>query len=334
MHAYEELTPNIITDALEALGFAVDGRLSALSSYENRVYLAMLDSGEGVVAKFYRPNRWSREQILEEHSFAFALTDAEVPLVAPFIMNGESLFSTKEIGLDVNSDFLFSVSPKRGGRSPNLDDPEILEWLGRYMARIHNVGQKEDFKYRETLNVHTLGTDSIHSLISLDAIPDLYKDVWCARCEEALKIVELAFQNKHDYLRIHGDCHSGNILWTPIELTFGGPHFVDLDDARMGPAVQDLWMLQSGDRAERNLQLCYLLDGYTSLRPFTSKELELIEPLRTLRMIHYSAWLARRSDDPSFVINFPWFWSADYWQTQIDTLNEQIEAMQEPPLVY
>jgi len=332
LHAYEALMPEVISDALEALGFQVDGRLSALSSYENRVYLAMLESGEGVVAKFYRPKRWSLEQILEEHAFAFALTDAEVPVVAPFIINGLSLFSTKDLGLKVPAEFLFSVSPKRGGRSPNLDDPDVLMWLGRYMARIHSVGQQEAFKYRENLDLQTLGLDSVSSLIQLDAIPHQFKERWILQCEIALDIVRQAFNSRPQSLRIHGDCHSGNILWTPQELQGGGPHFVDLDDARMGPAVQDLWMLLSGDRAERTFQLSSILEGYTSIRPFASSELALIEPLRTLRMVHYSAWLAKRADDPSFVINFPWFWSPDYWQTQIDILSEQIEAMQEPPL--
>ncbi len=332
MHAYDALMPEVIIDALAALGFLVDGRLSAMSSYENRVYLAMLESGEGVVTKFYRPKRWSPEQILEEHAFAFALMNAEVPMVAPFIINGLSLFSTKDLGLKVETEFYFSVSPKKGGRSPNLDDPNVLMWLGRYMARIHDVGQKEPFKYRETLDLQTLGLDSINSVIELDAIPLQFKDRWIQQCEIALDIVRQALNSKSQILRIHGDCHSGNILWTPIEITGGGPHFVDLDDARMGPAVQDLWMLLSGDRSERTYQLSSILEGYTSIRPFANSELALIEPLRTLRMIHYSAWLARRADDPSFVINFPWFWSPDYWQTQIDILNEQIEVMQEPPL--
>ncbi len=333
MHAYESLTPDLILDALGALGLELDGRLSGLSSYENRVYLAMLDEGAGVVAKFYRPGRWSEEQIREEHDFAQELLQEEVPVVAPLRFNGQTIHSTKRLGLKCEIDFLFSVCPQKGGRAPELDDVEVIGWLGRYLARIHNVGQAKTFKYRESVDTQTLGIEPQKILIQLECIPEQFKDRWINTCDKALAKVELAMRESFQYLRLHGDCHPGNILWTPLELEEGGPHFVDLDDARMGPAIQDLWMLQSGDRRERSYQLSVLLEGYCSLREFDMRELQLIEPLRTLRLIHYSAWLAKRADDPSFVINFPWFWSPDYWQTQIDTLNEQIEAMDEPCLV-
>jgi Ser/Thr protein kinase RdoA (MazF antagonist) len=334
LHDFESLTPNVILDALGALDLEADGRLSALSSYENRVYVVMLESGESVVAKFYRPRRWSKEQIMEEHEFALDLLSAEVPIVAPLALRGETLHSTQQLGVECSVDFLFSVSPKRGGRAPELDDPETLNWLGRYMARIHNTGQTRPFVHRERLNIETMGEDSVRAVIKHGSIPDNYKGRWLNQCETALNMVGQSALKQTQSLRIHGDCHSGNILWTPIELKDGGPHFVDLDDAKMGPAIQDLWMMLSGDRAQRNYQLCALLDGYTSLRDFNTQELQLIEPLRTLRMIHYSSWLCKRADDPSFAINFPWFWSAQYWQTQIDELSEQIEAMQEPALVY
>jgi Ser/Thr protein kinase RdoA (MazF antagonist) len=334
LHDFQALTPDVILDALSALGLEVDGRLSALSSYENRVYVVMLDSGESVVAKFYRPRRWSSEQILEEHAFALDLHNAEVPVVAPLVMHGETLHSTNRLGVECGVDFMFSVCPKRGGRAPELDDPEILSWLGRYMARIHNTGQTRPFVHRECLNIETMGEASVRAVTDIGLIPDIYKVKWLQHCEAALRIIGQSKLNEAQALRIHGDCHSGNILWTPIELSDGGPHFVDLDDAKMGPAVQDLWMMLSGDRAQRSYQLCALLDGYTSMREFDTEELQLIEPLRTLRMIHYSAWLCKRADDPAFAINFPWFWGAQYWQTQIDQLSEQIEAMQEPALVY
>jgi len=333
LHAYETLTPDVILGALEALGLALDGRLSTLSSYENRVYLAMLDNAQGVVAKFYRPNRWSKEQIKEEHEFALELQNEEIPVVAPLVFNGQSVHSVRELGLECEVDFLFSVSPKKGGRSPELDDIEVVAWLGRYLARIHNVGEKKRFLHREKFDSKTMGFDQRDLLVSLDCIPPQFKDRWLELCDTALEKVNAAMEEPFKKIRLHGDCHPGNILWTPLELDGGGPHFVDLDDTRTGPSIQDLWMLQSGDRRERSFQLSVLLEGYTSLREFDVRELKLIEPLRTLRLIHYSAWLAKRADDPSFVINFPWFWSPDYWQSQIDTLNEQIEAMDEPPLM-
>ena len=333
MHPYEALTPDVIQSALAALGLEIDGRLSALSSYENRVYLAMLENGNGVVAKFYRPGRWSLEQIQEEHTFALELAQAEIPVVAPLVINGLSVHSTKSLGMDCEIDFLFSVSPKRGGRSPELDNVEVIEWLGRYLARIHNVGDLKKFEYRETVDVQTMGIEPMELLTNLRCIPEQFEEKWLNVCQRALEKVSQAMNQKYQVLRLHGDCHPGNILWTPVELPDGGPHFVDLDDAKMGASIQDLWMLQSGNRRERSYQLSVLMDGYTSIRSFDVSELKLIEPLRTLRLIHYSSWLARRADDPTFAINFPWFWSPDYWQTQIDTLNEQIEAMEEPPLI-
>lgn len=333
MHPYEALTPDVIVGALEALGLDLDGRLSTLSSYENRVYLAMLDNAQGVVAKFYRPNRWSLEQIREEHAFALELQSEEIPVVAPLVFNAQTVHSVNALGLECEVDFLFSVSPKKGGRTPELDDTEVVAWLGRYLARIHNVGEKRAFSHRETIDTQTMGFNQRDVLLGLKCIPTQFKDKWLEVCNVALKKVNAAMQVPFKNIRLHGDCHPGNILWTPLELDGGGPHFVDLDDARTGPSVQDLWMLQSGNRQERSFQLSVLLEGYTSIREFDTKELSLIEPLRTLRLIHYSAWLAKRADDPAFVINFPWFWSSDYWQSQIDTLNEQLEAMDEPPLV-
>lgn len=324
-HAYDALTPDVVLDALSDLGLAVDGRLTALSSYENRVYQVMLDDNTSVVAKFYRPERWTDAQILEEHSFAAELMAEEVPLVGPLTLHGQTLHHTHG--------FAFSVSPRRGGRMPELDDAEVLEWMGRFIARIHNVGAQRNFAVRPTLDVQTFAIESRDGLIAHNMIPLDQQTEWLAVCNQAIDIATQKFA-KHPahQIRLHGDCHPGNILWTPTDLPDGGPHFVDLDDARTGPAIQDLWMLLSGDRKERTQQLSMLLDGYEQMRELNRSELALIEPLRTLRLIHYSAWLARRKDDPAFVQHFSWFGSSDYWAGQVHMLIEQCEAMQEEPL--
>lgn len=332
LHPFSTLTPDRVQDALTAIGLWGDGRLSALNSFENRVYQAGLDApvdGHGqVVLKFYRPGRWSEAQILEEHAFAAELQGDEVPVVAPLAINGQTLHH--------HDGFAFSVSPRRGGRRPELDDLDVLEWIGRFLARIHAVGERQAFRHRPTLDLASFGRDSRDWLLSQGAIAPEVEGAWLAACDEALAMVaahQALNGEAPSSLRLHGDCHPGNILWTPTDLPGGGPHFVDLDDARSGPAVQDLWMLLSGDRRQQTLQLSALLDGYEQFRPFDRQELSLIEPLRTLRLIHYSAWLARRWDDPAFPISFPWFGTRDYWQGQVDMLIEQIEAMQAAPLV-
>jgi Ser/Thr protein kinase RdoA (MazF antagonist) len=329
-HPFDALTPDVVLDALAAVGLYGDGRLLALSSYENRVYQVQLESPHeamtAVVAKFYRPGRWSEAQILEEHGFAAQLMAAEVPAVGPLVLQGRTLHR--------HGAFDFSVSPRRGGRAPELDDAEVLEWIGRFLARLHMVGAQASFAHRPALDLRTFGEDSRDWLLGAHMIPLDVQSAWAQRCDEALRMIgDTALGDRRDRgiatLRLHGDCHPGNILWTPD----AGPHFVDLDDARTGPAVQDLWMLLSGDRHQRQRQLGILVDGYELFREFDRAELALIEPLRTLRLIHYSAWLARRWDDPIFPINFPWFGSSDYWQGQVQMLEEQIEAMAEPPLL-
>ncbi|WCM93835.1 serine/threonine protein kinase [Acidovorax sp. NCPPB 2350] len=333
-HPYALLTPDLVLDALAAVGLHGDGRLMALGSYENRVYQARLEDGSRVVAKFYRPGRWSEAQILEEHAFSAELAAAEVPVVAPIALEGRTLHA--------HAGFAFSVSPWRGGRTPELDDFEVLEWTGRFLARIHAVGAARPFEHRPALDARTFAVEPRDALLAGHLIPLDQQSAWRAACEDAIQLIAENTANpatpgrfglhQAATLRLHGDCHPGNVLWTPTDLPGGGPHFVDLDDARTGPAVQDLWMLLSGDRRQRTLQLSALLDGYEQFRPFDRRELALIEPLRTLRLIHYSAWLARRWSDPIFPINFPWFGSSDYWRGQVDMLREQIEAMQEEPL--
>lgn len=343
VHVFETLTPDAVMDALASVGLYGDGRQQALSSYENRVYQLHLEDGQAVVAKFYRPERWSEAQILEEHAFAAELMAAEIPVVGPMALGGSTLHRF--------GNFMFSVSPRRGGRAPELDDGDVLEWVGRFLARIHSVGARAPFAHRPALNVQTFGIEPREWLLSHDMVPLDVQSQWEKASASAIEIIAgyaclmgADGQNSPKdmdadpirLLRLHGDCHPGNILWTPLEVPAAsgpGPHFVDLDDARTGPAVQDLWMLTSGDRQQRSRQLGALVDGYEQFREFDRRELALIEPLRTLRLIHYSAWLARRWHDPTFPINFPWFGSSDYWQGQVQMLEEQMEAMQEPPLV-
>lgn len=328
-HPYESLTPDVVLDALAEFGLYGDGRLMALNSYENRVYQAHLEDGRAVVLKFYRPGRWSDTQIAEEHRFSAELAAAEVPAIAPLALEGATLHH--------HGGFAFSVSPYRGGRQPELDDFEVLEWVGRFLARIHTVGAARPFVERPALDLQSFGLASRDWLLEHEMIPlDVQRD-WEKACSEAFEMIALTALGADTYtelqkLRLHGDVHPGNILWTPTDRPDGGPHFVDLDDTRTGFAVQDLWMLLSGDRAQRTGQLSGLLEGYEQFRPFDRRELALIEPLRTLRQIHYSAWLARRWRDPIFPINFPWFGSSDYWKEQIQMLQDQCEAMAEEPL--
>lgn len=369
-HPYAALTPDVVQDALGHLGLWGDGRMSALNSFENRVYLVHLERPfQGhlrVVLKFYRPGRWSTEQIAEEHRFAGELAAAEVPVVPPLQIEGQSLHFF--------GGFAFSVSPCRGGRRPELDDFEVLEWTGRFLARIHSVGAQRPFVLRPALDSHHFAREPRDWLLSHRMVAQEVQTAWSAALSEALALIEahpvlrgaagvagtdlagnpigtLGTDNEPNAgeqgdepggddrtdhpiarLRLHGDCHPGNILWTPAGQPGEGPHFVDLDDARTGPAVQDLWMLLSGDRRQQTQQLGALVEGYEQFRPFDRRELALIEPLRTLRLVHYSAWIARRWDDPAFPINFPWFGGRDHWQGQVDMLVEQVEAMQGEPL--
>ena len=334
VHAYERLTPDVVLDALSSVGLVGDGRLMALSSYENRVYQIHLESAapgdasaDIVVAKFYRPERWSEAQILEEHAFAAELMQAEIPVIGPLALEGRTLHHF--------DGFAFSVSPRRGGRRPELESFDVLEWIGRFLGRIHSIGSRSTFASRPTLDVQSFGHASRDVLLDGGYLPLDMESRWIKAFDTAMKTAEAVFASTGNVkqLRLHGDCHPGNILWTPEGAPGAGPHFVDLDDARMGPAVQDLWMLLSGDRAQCNRQLGALVDGYEEFREFDRRELALIEPLRTLRLVHYSAWLAQRWHDPIFPINFPWFGSSDYWKGQVDMLEEQDEAMQEAPLV-
>ena len=328
---YAGLTPDVALDALESLGLPCTGGLLALNSYENRVYQVGIDGSAPVIAKFYRPGRWSDAQILEEHGFVAELVEREIPVVAATAFSGKTLHSF--------AGFRFALFPRRGGRAPNLDDKSVLEWLGRFMGRIHAIGALTPFVARPALNIETFGFEPRDWLLAHDFIPPNLKDTWSSVVAQALDDVARCYARAGGVrnIRLHGDCHIGNVLWSEsgradgnVTATTGGPHFVDFDDARNGPAIQDLWMLFPSDKTERKPLVDAVLRGYEDFCEFDDRELHLIEALRTLRLLHYSAWLARRWDDPAFPAAFPWFNSQRYWEERVQELREQIALMQEP----
>lgn len=317
---YESLSPDVILTALEDKGYQTNGSLLALNSYENRVYQVGMDEGNPMVVKFYRPGRWSREGILEEHRFSQEMADFEIPVVLPVRDdNGETL-------LEANG-FYFALFPRQGGRWPELDREENLEWLGRLMARVHAVGSRETFEFRPTLTVQRLGHESYEFLLENGFIPMDLERSYRAICEQVLAHIDPVFQQGFRNLRIYGDCHPGNILWGEE-----GPFFVDLDDCQTGPAIQDLWMLLSGNRDDMSQQMASILRGYNMFRDLDFTELQLIEPLRTLRIMFYAAWIARRWHDPAFPHAFSWFNSQRFWEEHILSLQEQLALLQEPAL--
>ncbi len=312
----------MVLDAVESVGHRCDGRQSALNSYENRVFQVWLEDGRALVAKFYRPGRWSDAAIREEHVFAAELAQREIPVVAPLGgSGGRTLFTY--------ADFRFALYPKRPGRAPELERDDVLEWLGRFLARIHVVGRLRDFADRPSLDPETFGYDSLDYLLEEGHLPPALHEAYAAIGDQVLAAVGQRFEAAEgvEWIRTHGDCHAGNMLWT-----HDGPHFVDLDDCRSAPAVQDLWMLLPGDRPAATRALSAVLRGYREFSDFDRRELLLIEPLRALRMLHHSAWLARRWEDPAFPAAFPWFGTERYWQDQILALREQLAALDEPPL--
>jgi Ser/Thr protein kinase RdoA (MazF antagonist) len=318
-HPYSELTPERVLDAITEAGLRPDGRMLSLNSYENRVYQIWLEDGAVVVAKFYRPGRWTDAQIDEEHAFARELAEREIPVVAPIT------------SIKTGTDHVFRVAiyARRGGRTPELGDESTLKWIGRFIGRIHAVGGIKKFQHREALTPQSFGHEPRAFLLGTRFIPAELLEAWKAITAQALAGVEQCYARAGAVraIRLHGDCHIGNILWTD-----DGPHFVDLDDARMGPAIQDLWMLLSGNRALMTRQLHEVLAGYEEFAELDRRELHLLEALRTLRLIHYSAWIARRWDDPAFPVAFPWFNTQRYWQDRILELREQIPLMEEEPL--
>ena len=318
---YASLSPALVQDALEALGHRCDGRVLALGSYENRVYQVGIEDAVPLVAKFYRPGRWSDAAILEEHGFALELAAQEIPVVAPLVQDGQSLH--------IHTGFRFALFPRRGGRWPELGTTTEREWVGRFLGRIHAVGRSGRFFERPRLSIETLGYAAREVVLDGEWMPDYLAQKYADVTEALLAEVEAraADWGGASQLRIHGDCHRGNILWTDL-----GPHFVDLDDCQTGPAIQDLWMLVAGNRQEMRAELRDLVAGYEQFQPFDRAELALIEPLRTLRMIHYAAWLARRWHDPAFPQAFPWFATPRYWEDHYRALEEQLAAMAADPL--
>ena len=330
---FQALTPHAVLDALADVGLYGDGRLLQLNSYENRVFQVSLEEGRTVVAKFYRAARWTNDQILEEHAFALELAEAEVPVAAPLTLQAEPVEPAASrltcLGspptLAVQGTLRYAVAPRRAGRAPELDDPETLEWIGRFIGRLHSVGRRGAFVHRRCVDPATLGASPRAWLLEHGDLPEPERSRWSEVSRQALQLASERFDSVDGLrrLRLHGDCHPGNLLWTPE-----GPHFVDLDDCATGPAVQDLWMLLPGDLATSRPALASLLEGYETFCDFDPRELGLIEALRTLRMIHHSAWLAQRWQDPAFPAAFPWFGSNAYWSGQVAQLQEQTEQLQ------
>ena len=320
-HAYQNLHPDEILASVEALGFTTDGRLLALNSYENRVYQVGLESADPVVAKFYRPGRWSDAAVLEEHEFALELAAAEIPVVAPLVIDGNTLHH--------RDGFRYTVFPRRGGRWPELDDENLLSQVGRFLGRIHAVGEVRPFEHRPALDIETFGYASVDTILAAGVVPGDLETSYETLADDLLDRIEPFMDGIAQTLRLHGDLHPSNLLARDDVV-----HIVDLDDARMGPSVQDLWMFLSGPQEDQLRQLDRLLTGYTEFRTFDTRELVLIEPLRTLRIMHYAAWLTRRYADPAFQRAFPWFAEPRYWEGHILSLREQLAALGEEPLFW
>ena len=320
LHPFATLTPDVILDAVESLGMRSDCRVFALNSYENRVFQVGLEDAPPLIAKFYRPERWNDAQIREEHAFCFELADLDIPVVAPMRIDGESLFAHKA--------FRFALYPRKGGHAPELDNLDNLLTLGRMMGRIHAAGAVRAYQHRPALTLRTFGEESV-AFVRDQFIPPHRREVYASICADLLTAMTAVEQRLGPVrpVRTHGDCHSGNILWRD-----DAPHFVDFDDSRMAPAIQDLWMMLSGDRPRQLTQLAELIEGYDEFYRFDPRELPLIEVLRTLRILHYTAWLARRWQDPAFPACFPWFNTERGWDEHILQLREQLSALQDPPL--
>lgn len=320
---FSGLTPDLICQAIDAQGLVSDGRLLALNSYENRVWQVGLEDESPVVAKFYRPQRWTDEAIIEEHQFSQELVDAGLSVVAPLERDGTTLFH--------HAGFRFALFPRRGGHAPELAHEPTLRVLGRTLGRMHAVGSAGSFAHRPVLDRQARGQESVSFLLDNGWLPGHLETSFATLAEHCIQAIDATWERagKVPTLRLHGDCHPGNILWRDDQA-----HFVDLDDCLTGPAIQDLWMLISGSRAEREMQLDWLLESYGAFQHFNARELHLIEPLRTLRMIHYQAWLARRWHDPAFPRAFPFFEDSRHWEEVIQQLREQLDELQQPPLTW
>lgn len=318
---YSDLDPDLILNALESVGLVPDGHLLPLNSYENRVYQIGLEETDPVVAKFYRPGRWSDEAILEEHAFSLELAEHELPVVAPRIIGTHTLHRHRG--------YRFTVFPRVGGRAPELEGEETLTWIGRLMGRLHAVGRSGRFRHRESFTIERFGREPVRRVLDSPMLPAHLAGAYREATETLLDAVGAAFERAGDSrtLRIHGDCHPGNMLWSPR-----GPLFVDLDDCITGPAVQDLWMLLSGDRDSRTGQLTAVLEGYRQFEVFDPRELHLVEALRGLRMVHQAGWVIGRWGDPAFPPAFPWIGEVRWWEDHVAALVEQAGECGAPPL--
>lgn len=314
---FAALRPTTIIDAVETLGLNCDARIFPLNSYENRVYQIGIEDQTPVIGKFYRPNRWSNDQILEEHRFTEALQQLDIPVVAPCRFDNETLLQYAQ--------YRYAIYPRVGGRTPELDNPEHLKRLGRFLGRIHILGMSQTYQHRPAIDLNSYVIQPSRFILEHHFIADYLQHAYQSLLSDITKLLEQRLSSvSYRSLRLHGDCHTGNILWTD-----SGPLFVDFDDSRMGPAIQDLWMLLSGDTREQQQQLDHILEGYFEFGDFNAAELALVEPLRTMRIIHYSGWLAQRWQDPSFPLNFPWFNTPNYWEQHILELREQYALLQE-----
>jgi Ser/Thr protein kinase RdoA (MazF antagonist) len=315
------LSPEGVLDAASSVGLEPDGRLFALNSYENRVY--QLGGAQGMlVLKFYRPARWSDAQILEEHRFTAELAAAELPVAAPLSISGQTLFRHRE--------FRFAAFPYLRGAAPELDAPEAREILGRALARLHQVGARRPFERRPDIGIERLGREAQALVLGSNLLPGALREAYDSVSGLLLERIERVYGEVAPIgrLRLHGDCHLGNLLWNER-----GPIFVDLDDCAMGPRIQDLWMLLSGTPADQQAQWAALSSGYLQFADLDFGELRLIEPLRGLRMLHHAAWVCHRWPDPAFPRAFPWFGEPRYWEGYLNDLREQVVAIDEPPLL-
>ena len=318
---YQDLLPDVVLDSVDQCGYETDGRLLELNSYENRVWQVGIEDGAPLIVKFYRAGRWSDAAIAEEHAYTAELAAAGIPVVAPLQIAGETLVHVAGQRL--------ALFPRRGGHAPELGDPAVLKHLGRVLGQWHNIGAVKAFHHRGSIDMTSYGHAAIKRLQQDDWIPAHLQDNFAAISTELLQLIETVWQRAGSVqiIRVHADCHPGNILWRDEHV-----HFVDLDDCRMGPAIQDLWMLLSGEREEMQQQLHWILEGYTLFRDFDAAELNLLEPLRSLRMLHFHGWLAQRWDDPAFPRAFPWFAQSRHWEDLLNQLREQIYLLQEAPL--
>ncbi len=316
---FQALSPQLTLDAVDAAGFRTDGSLAPLNSYENRVYQIGIEDAEPVIAKFYRPQRWTDAAILEEHAFIAELGDAELPCVAPIARDGVSLFH--------HQGFRYALFPRQAGRPPNVEDETVLGVLGRVLGRMHAVGAAGAFAHRPRLGVRALGIDSAEFLLGSGFIDAELTDAYRAVTRHLIERVEAVLGAAPAGIRIHGDCHLGNLLWR-----YEAPNFVDFDDTMTGPPIQDLWMLLAGDRGERSRQLARLVSAYEMFCDFDPRQIRFIEPLRALRMMHHAAWIGRRWNDPAFPVAFPGFDQTRYWSEHVLALKEQLAALDEAPL--